>query len=361
MLARGHARKSRKGLALRAGAQHDNAVLRVLVDVEGIDDVLFIDLEVAELAGNAGVGEHRAARHDHLAARCDRGVAHLLEAMDVARERGNEHAALGVGDDIAQEGADCSLAGGVPRAVCVGRVAHQQVDALVCEPGEGRKIGADAIDGSLVELEVTCMQNVAGRALDKRAHGCRDRVVHREELNAELAELYPVARLNFLEVGVLDAVLLEPAGDHAERELRRVDGHLGVEVLQQVRQGADVVLVAVRDDDAAQLVLVLKDIGVIRQDKIHAGMIVIREHETGVVQNHVVTVLDDRHVLADAVEAAQRNDLQRGPLCLSALPFCHIRTFPPLCRQLIQTVPKQNAALQTSQAHPSAPRKQSNV
>ena len=164
-------------------------------------------------------------------------------------------------------------------------------------------------------------------------------MVHREELNAELAELHPVARLDFLEVGVLDAVLLEPAGDHAERELRRVDGHLGVEVLQQVRQGADVVLVAVRDDDAAQLVLVLKDIGVIRQDKVHAGMIVIREHETGVVQNHVVTVLDDRHVLADAVEAAQRNDLQRGPLCLSALPFCHIRTFPPLCRQLIQTVP----------------------
>lgn len=70
------------------------------------------------------------------------------------------------------------------------------------------------------------------------------------------------------------------------------------------------VLVAVSDDDAAELFLVLQNIGVIREYQIDTRLGVIREHETGVDEHHVVAALEDRHVLADAVKATERNDLQ---------------------------------------------------
>ena len=72
------------------------------------------------------------------------------------------------------------------------------------------------------------------------------------------------------------------------------------------------VLVAVRDDDAAQLVGMLEHVGVIRQDKVDAGMIVVGEHKARVIDDHVVSAFEHGHVLADGVKAAKRNDLQLG-------------------------------------------------
>ena len=64
------------------------------------------------------------------------------------------------------------------------------------------------------------------------------------------------------------------------------------------------VLVAVGDDDTAELLLVLQNIGVVGKNQVDTGLGVIREHETGIDEHHVVAALEDRHVLADAVKAA---------------------------------------------------------
>ena len=77
---------------------------------------------------------------------------------------------------------------------------------------------------------------------------------------------------------------------------------------------------AVRDHDAAQLVLVLQHIGVIGQHQVDAGLRVVGEHEARVDEHHVLAALEHRHVLADTVKAAQGDDLERRGLFLSC---CH--------------------------------------
>ena len=72
------------------------------------------------------------------------------------------------------------------------------------------------------------------------------------------------------------------------------------------------VLVAVGDDNAAQLVLVLQDIGVVGQDEVDARLLVIGEHEAGIDHDHVVSVLEHGHVLADPVKTTKRDDLEGG-------------------------------------------------
>ena len=137
-------------------------------------------------------------------------------------------------------------------------------------------------------------------------------MVHGEELGREAAQLDLVARFDLDELGVLDLMLGELALDEAQRHLRAVDGHVAIEVLHEVREGSCVVLVAVRDDDAAQLVGVLQHVGVVGQDEIDARMVVVGKHQAGVVEDHVAFALEHRHVLADGVETAQRDDLERG-------------------------------------------------
>ena len=107
-------------------------------------------------------------------------------------------------------------------------------------------------------------------------------------------------------------MLGEFALDEAQGELGGVDVHRAVEVLQKVGQRAGVVLVAVGDDDTAQLVGVLQHVGVIGQDEIHTRMVVVGKHQARVVQDHVAAALEGGHVLADGVQAAERDDAQLG-------------------------------------------------
>ena len=86
------------------------------------------------------------------------------------------------------------------------------------------------------------------------------------------------AALDLTELGCTNAELGELALDKAKRQLAREDGHLVVEVLQQVRKRTGMVLVAVGDDDAAEFFLVLQNVGIIRKHQVNTGLRVVGEH-----------------------------------------------------------------------------------
>ena len=310
VLAVGHAGQGRQRLALRTGAHDDDLIVGQVINVEGIDDIGIVDVEIAKLTRHAGVGEHGTSGHDDLAATLAGGIADLLQAMDVARERRDEHAARRVLDGVQQVGADLGLGLGKARNRGVGGVGKQQVDALLGKAADGGIVGRDAIDGRLVELKVARVHNGALVGANKHAQSTRNGVRHGEEVERDATEIDVAAALDLTELGRANAELGELTLDKTERQLAREDGHLVVEVLQQVRKRTGVVLVAVGDDDAAELLLVLQDIGVVGKHQVDTGLGVVGEHEAGVDEHHVVAALEDRHVLADAVKAAERNDLQ---------------------------------------------------
>ena len=263
MLAVGHTGQGRQRLALRTGAHDDNLVVRQVVDIEGIDDIRIVDVEIAELARHAGVGEHGTTGHDNLAAALAGGVADLLQTMDVARERRNEHAARSILDGMQQVGTDLGLGLGKAGDRGVGGVGQQQVDALLGKAADGGIVGRDAVDGRLVELKVAGVHDGTLVSADEHAQSARDGVRHREEVERDAAKVNMAATLDLAELRRADAELGELALDKAERQLARENGHLVVEVLQQVRKRTGVVLVAVGDDDTAELLLVLQNIGIV--------------------------------------------------------------------------------------------------
>ena len=87
---------------------------------------------------------------------------------------------------------------------------------------------------------------------------------------------------------------------------------LAAELAQDPRQGSEVVLVAVGDDDRLDVLGPLAQVGEVRQDEVDADHLRRREAEADIDDDDPPLVLDDRHVLADLAEPAKRQDPQLG-------------------------------------------------
>ena len=92
----------------------------------------------------------------------------------------------------------------------------------------------------------------------------------------------------------------------AEGEARRVD--LQLELAEQVRQRADVVLVAVRQHHGLDLVRVLAQVLEVGQDQVDAGHLGLGERQAGVQHQDAAVHLEGGHVAADLADAAEEDE-----------------------------------------------------
>ena len=99
-------------------------------------------------------------------------------------------------------------------------------------------------------------------------------------------------------------MLAEPLGDQRERQRRAEDGH--ARLPEQVGQRADMVLVAVGQEDGAEAVPLGERVGEVGDHAVDAGQFVgVGEHEPAVDRDEIVAGLDEHHVEADLAEPAQ--------------------------------------------------------
>jgi hypothetical protein len=103
-------------------------------------------------------------------------------------------------------------------------------------------------------------------------------------------------------------VLFQLAFDVGQRELGRVDRH--VEFGKNPGQCADVVFVAVRQDDAANVLAILDEITDVGDDDVDAEEFGFGEHQSGVDDDNVVGPANGHAVHAEFAESAEGDDLQ---------------------------------------------------
>ena len=132
-----------------------------------------------------------------------------------------------------------------------------------------------------------------------------------DELDRERADGDQVAGANGLEaVGDVELVLFELRFEERERHGRAV--HRAIEEGHQVRHGADVIFVAVREDEGLDLGAAGLDEGHVRNDQIDAELVGIGEHHAGVDEDRRVLPRHRHHVHAELAEASQWDDLERA-------------------------------------------------
>src|SRR5690606_14175964 len=154
-----------------------------------------------------------------------------------------------------------------------------------------------------------------------------DRVRHLEEVDGEvLADLHAVVGgdLPEVDVGLLDAELVELPAQEAQGELRPVHGHLRQQP-EHVGDAADVVLVPVGKDPALDLVRILDDPVDLGDEDVHAEHVGVGEGQPAVDEEDLVLVLEGEHVLPDLAHAPEGDHAQL------AFVACHTTPLPALC------------------------------
>ena len=312
VVAVGHPAQGRQRLALGAGRDDHDLLGRELVDLAQRDQHRLGHLDVAQRAADVDVLAHRAPDERDLASQRRRGVDHLLHAVDVGREAGDDDPALAVMEDALEVRADGGLARRHPRPVGVRGVAAQQQQPLPPQLGESRHVGRRAAHRRLVELVVAGDQHGPQLGRQRDPARVRDRVREVDELDPERSGVDDVAGRQHVQSRLAELVLVELGARHRDRQLPAV-GHrdaLFPQLAEHPRQCAEVVLVAVGDHDRLDVVDALAQVGEVRQHQVDAQLLGGREAQAGVDDHDPVAVLDDRHVLADLADASQREDAQ---------------------------------------------------
>ena len=308
----GHAVQGAHLLALGAGGDDDLLVQGQTLDAVDVHQCVFGHLHVAQLRGDLHDVLHAPAGDGHLPPAGGGGVQHLLDAVDVAGEGGDDDALLAAGELPLERGAHGALAHGIAGALHVGGVRQQRQHALLAQLAEPRQIDDLAVDGRGVDLEVAGVDDGAHAGVDGEGHGVGDGVVHMDELYLEFACPDGLARLHGDELGgAHQPVLLQLQLDKPRREFRAVDGQ--VDLLEHIGDGADVILVAVGDEQTPQTAAVLHQIRHVGDDAVDAVHVVAGECHAA-VHHDDPAVLIGGHVLADLVQTAKRDDFQF---------FCH--------------------------------------
>ena len=205
-------------------------------------------LEVAEVGGDPEVLLHRPADDRGLAAHVRGGVEHLLEAGDVAREGGHDHAAVERLHDLAERLADDPLGRRIARVL--GARGVRQEAHTPSSPSRARMWKSDSLPSTGVwsNLKSPVWTTVPHGRAQGDAHRVRDRVPDPERHGRERPDRQLVARLHRDQRVVVELVLLDLVAQQAAREGARVDRDAR-ELRQHVGQAADVVLVRMGDQE----------------------------------------------------------------------------------------------------------------
>ena len=258
----------------------------------------------AELARDADQLLHGTTQQDHHAARLCSDVAERLHAEEIRRKERHEDRLMGLRDSGTQPFARVTLRARTPRPLHVGGVGEEHLHPLLSKLTEPRQIGRRLVERVGIELEVGGVHEEARRGADRQRAGLRDAVVHMDGLDLKGPHLEPAPRLELADDHpIIEVTLLQRRTDHLGCERRCVDRQ--IDLLEQVGHRADVVEVAVGDDEPCDAGLVLHQPVEIRHHQLNPQRLLVREGHSAVDDQQHPVLLEDGTVHSNLTKAAK--------------------------------------------------------
>ena len=172
--------------------------------------------------------------------------------------------------------------------------------------GEFAQVGDAVVDRKRVDLEIASVNQAACWSGDSNSQSVRDGVRHRNKLQVERAYLggvlivYHVADWLNSKLFALCLYECQGQGGAVERNIWPL--------AQQVRNSANVVLMAVGEHERIHLVQAWANVGEVRQNQVNAWLLGVREENTAIDEQQVAVVFDGVHVAADFAQTTESDD-----------------------------------------------------
>src|SRR6266478_7815733 len=163
-----------------------------------------------------------------------------------------------------------------------------------------------AADWCVINFKIARVNDDADGCAYSQRHAVNRTVRHWNHFNFEWTDFDTPAGNHFAQrrrieqTGFSDALFYQ-----RQREPRSVNGN--VQIAQNVRQRADVIFVAVSQNDGPYVLAILLQIGDVWNDQIDAQQFGLWKHHTGIDHDDVVAVAKRHHVHAELTETAEGN------------------------------------------------------
>ena len=196
-----------------------------------------------------------------------------------------------------------ALAFGIPGPVDVRRIRQQQQYAALAVFGQRVQIEQLVVGRRGIHFEIAGVNDHAQRRRDRQRHALTIECVTRMNSIEKDPRVSAIPRLYGDELGFVEQfVLFQPPLDQRQREFGSVNRH--IQLRQQKRHAADVVLMAVRENQAADHARVLLQVAEVRRDDIDAQQFRFGKHHARIDDDNVVAVAERHGVHPELAESS---------------------------------------------------------
>jgi hypothetical protein len=159
------------------------------------------------------------------------------------------------------------------------------------------------IERRRIDLEIARVNHHPERRRDRQCDAVDCRVRHMNELDPEGAGLDDLLGLDRFQPRLLRKLMfLETALDQSQGEGGAVDRD--IEFRQKVGDGADVILMAMRQEQRPHMLLVLDQVSEVRSDDIDSEQFRLGEHHAAIDDDDVIAIAEGHDVHSKLAESA---------------------------------------------------------
>ena len=153
------------------------------------------------------------------------------------------------------------------------------------------------------------MHHDARRTVNRESGSVHDAVVRLDKLDTESAQIDGLSVLDHLSLHpVQKLVLPQLVLDQPYGQLRGVNRH--IDLFEHIGKRTDMILMSMGNNKALHLLNIFLQIGDVRDNKIDAQHVILREGKSAVHDNNTVLEFKGSNVHSDLLQSAQRNDPQ---------------------------------------------------
>jgi len=269
----------------------------------------FGNFDVAQVFGNLGRTGHRTADKRHFSTVFPRQLDSQLDAMDGGGKTGDEQPPLGAGEHLIKLASHSPLTRRVSFALDVGRILKQRQNSLFAIFRERVQVEHLVVRGGRVNLEVARVNQHSEGRVDGQRNTIYKTVGNVDGMNRERARLKSLACTDLVQIRIIQQPMFFQFVFYVrERELG--SPHWYIEFGKNPRQSADVILVAMGENDGAHPLPVFDEIGNVGNYDVHAQQLGLGEHETRVDDDNVIAPAYRHAVHSELAQTAEGYDVQ---------------------------------------------------
>src|SRR5438132_7508762 len=273
----GSTRQRRHRFALCAANEHTNFFRSEILHLTRMNQQTFGNLDIAQVFSDLRRTGHGPANERNFAPVLPGEFYRELNAMNRRRKTRNKQPALGAGKNFIELAAHGSLTGRVAFALNVGAVLKQGQHAFFTVFGKSVKIKEPVVCGRGINFEVTGVNDHAEGRVDRQRNAIHQAVRHLNGMNTKRSYLEALTGTNLAQVrAVEETVFIQLVFDVGKRELR--SPHRDVQLGENPRQGANVILVAMSQNNPADMLAVFGEIRNFGDNDVHAQKFGLGEH-----------------------------------------------------------------------------------